>query len=309
MTTHSSALRAAAAIGRAAVLCAAFVSTSVAAETLYTVTTRAYVSPTEVVGRLYVVDPETAGTRHVGPLRTADGRYVGANALAMHPKSGVMYGVTAGISPDLRPSLFKIDTRTAEVTLIGALGQAASDICFDSRGTLFAWLSDLKRLATVNLTTGAVTPLGPESTIADATGGGLAIDRKETAYIATTTAAGTLDTLDIKTGARRLGPVLSGAPYLSAIRSLTFSSSGVLYGVNTNLAAPARSALVVIDPRSGVVSLVGALPDDAKALEFSRTGAAPAGEDSTTRVAVLVALAVGLIVVAAAALIFMLKRR
>ena len=295
-------------VATAALLYAALFSMSVAAsETLYSVATRSYVSLQEVVGRLYVVDADTGGTKLIGPLRTADGTYVGANALAMHPKSGVMYGVTAGISPGLRPNLFTVNVKTSEVTLIGALGQAASDICFDSHGTLFAWLSELKRLGTVNLRTGAATPFGPESTIADATGGGLAIDGKGTAYIATTTAVGTLDTVDSKTGTRTVGPALTGAPYLSAIRSLTFSSSGILYGVNTNLALPAKSALVIIDPRSGVVSLVGALPDDANALAFL-PGSAPLGKEPLP-VAAYVAIAAALVVLAAVAVSVMLRRR
>ena len=123
--------------------------------------------------------------------------------------------------------------------------------------------------------------MGPPSANPASTGGGLAIDGRGIAYVAATTAAGTLDKVDVRTAARTVGPVLSGAPYLSAIHSLTFSPSGVLFGVNTNLGAPAKTALVTIDPVSGVVSLVGALPEDADGLTFS-TDAVAAMEDSKT---------------------------
>jgi sugar lactone lactonase YvrE len=187
----------------------------------------------------------------------------------VHPKTGVLYGITAGITPALRPSLIVIDPKTAQATLVGKLGHSASDINFDATGKLFIWLTDVNQLGTVNLTSGVATPLGLAASMPDSTGGGLAIDSRGIAYFATSTAVGTLDTMDVHTGVRRVGPVLSGAPYLSAIASLTFSHSGVLYGVNSNLAAPAKSALVIIDPVSGVVSLVGDLPEDADGLAFS----------------------------------------
>ena len=272
-----------------------------AAQTLYTATTRGYMSPSGVVGRLYVVDPDTAGAKLVGPLRLGDGgAYVGANGLAVHPRTRILYGITAGVTPGIRPSLIKIDPRTAEVTLVGVLGHSASDICFDSSGKLFIWLTDLDQLGTVDLASGAATPVGSAS-IPGATGGGLAIDKRGIAHLTTSTAVGTLDTVDMRTGARTMGPVLSGAPYLSAIHSLTFSPSGVLYAVNTNLAVPAKAALVIIDPTSGVVALVGALPEDSNGLAFSPDAVA-IGEDSKptwrTDAAIVVAVLIGVVVVA-----------
>jgi hypothetical protein len=244
------------------------------------------------VGRLYVVDPDTAVVKLVGPLRIRDGGpYVGATGLAVHPKSGVLYGITAGLSPGLRPSLIKIDPKTAQATLVGRLGHSAADINFDATGKLFIWLTDLNQLGTVDLTLGAATPLATVSSIPGATGGGLAIDRRGIAHITPTTAVGTLDTVNVQTGVRTVGPVLSGAPYLSAIHSLTFSLAGVLYGVNSNLAVPAKTGLVTIDPASGVVSLVGALPDDAVGLAFSPDVVSTA-EQSEPRYVVYVAIGV-----------------
>jgi len=257
--------------------------TLAAAQTLYTSTMRAYFGPSEIVGRLYVVDPATAAAALVGPLRMGEsGAYVGLTGLAVHPKTGVLYGITAGVSPGLRPSLMKVDPKNAHATVIGTLGHSASDITFDASGKLFIWLTDLDQLGTVDLANGAATPLGTPGPNPGSTGGGLAIDGRGIAYITATTAVGTLDRVDIQTGARTIGPVLSGAPYLSAIHSLKFSPSSVLYGVNTNLAAPAKTALVTVDPVSGVVSLVGALPEDADGLTFSHESS-PTGDGSNPR--------------------------
>lgn len=249
---------------------ATFRSAPVVAQTLYTATTRDYISPSEIVGRLYIVDPATAGTKLVGPLRIAGGgEHVGVTGLAVHPKTAILYGITEGVGQGVRPSLITINPRTAEATIVGPLGHPASDINFDAKGNLFIWLTDVNQLGKVDLKSGAATAMGPSHDMMGATGGGLAIDQGGIAHIATTTAVGTLDTVDTTTGVRTVGPVLSGAPYLSAIHSLTFSPSGALYGVNTNLAAPAKTALVTIDPATGVTSLVGHLPEDSDGLAFS----------------------------------------
>jgi hypothetical protein len=257
-------------------------------QTLYAATTRAYFSPSEIVGRLYIVDPATAQATLKGPLRLRDGGpYIGVTGLAVNPRTRVLYGVTAGLSPGIPPSLIKIDAKTAQATLVGRLGHSAADINFDAAGKLFAWLTDIKQMGTVDLANGVATPLGPASSIPEATGGGLAMDARGIAHIAATTAAGTIDTFDTRTKVLTQGPVLTGAPYLSAIHSLTFSAAGVLYGVNSNLSVPAKTALVVIDPVSGLVSLVGALPEDAIGLAFSPDAVAEAEQSNLVHPAYL----------------------
>src|ERR1700687_4454198 len=250
-----------------------------AAQTLYTATSRGYVGSPDVVGRLYVIEPDTAAAKIVGPIHIKGLRSIGVTGLAVHPQTGVLYGITAGPSPELRPSLVTIDTRTAEAKLIGPLGAAGSDINFDSSGTLYVWLADKNRLGTVDPATGVATPLGP-SGIAG-TGGGLAINARGEAFVAVTTATGTLDSIDLHTGAGTRGPALTGAPYLSAINSLTFSPTGVLFGVNSNLGAPANTVLVTIDTASGAVNALGSLPTDADGLAFSPDAAAMASGLST----------------------------
>jgi DNA-binding beta-propeller fold protein YncE len=278
----------------------AMLATSVIAQTLYATTVRRYVGPSELGGVLYVVDPKTAKAKLVGPLRIPGLRSVGVTGLAVHPRTKVLYGITAGLTPELRPSLITIDPKTAEVKLVGPLGLAGTDINFDAKGNLFVWLADSNELGKINVATGAATPIGP-SGLAGA-GGGLAIDRKGTAYVAANTAAGTLDIVDTRTGAGTLGPALSGAPYLSEINSLTFSPEGELFAVNSNLAAPAKTALVVINTGTGVVSIVGDLPDDADGLTFSPDASATGAEPPAFAWIWTATAIVGILVFAALAL-------
>ena len=294
-------------MGPAGRMVAAFIvlvaATAVEAQVLYTASTRSYFAPSDVVGRLYVVDPETAAAREIGPIRLAGGVYLGITGLAVHPRDGTLYGITAGLVPSVRPSLVKIDPASAEATLVGPLGHAASDINFDAEGTLFIWLTDVNRLGTVDLKTGAASPRGPALAGTDAPGGGIAIDGRGVAYIAATTAAGTLDTVQTKTGERAVGPVLSGAPYLSSIHSMTFSRDGTLYGVNSNMAAPSRAMLVTIDPRTGVVTPVGPLPEDADGLAFSERAVSTERQVNYTYLALSLAA-----LIAVFALIFLRRR-
>ncbi len=257
---------------RFAAVALAMLATSVVAQTLYATTVRRYVGPSELGGALYVVDPKTAKAKLVGPLRIPGLRSVGVTGLAVHPRTKVLYGITAGLTPELRPSLITIDPRTAEAKLVGPLGSAGTDINFDAKGNLLVWFADSNELGKIDLATGAATSIGP-SGLAGA-GGGLAIDRKGTVYVAPNTAAGTLDIVDTRTGAGTPGPTLTGAPYLSEINSLTFSPEGELFAVNSNLAAPAKTALVIINTGTGVVSIVGDLPDDADGLTFSTDASA-----------------------------------
>jgi len=194
---------------RFAAVALAMLATSVVAQTLYATTVRRYVGPSELGGALYVVDPKTAKAKLVGPLRIPGLRSVGVTGLAVHPRTKVLYGITAGLTPELRPSLITIDPRTAEAKLVGPLGSAGTDINFDAKGNLLVWFADSNELGKIDLATGAATSIGP-SGLAGA-GGGLAIDRKGTVYVAPNTAAGTLDIVDTRTGAGTPGPTLTGA--------------------------------------------------------------------------------------------------
>ncbi|HZZ91966.1 MAG TPA: hypothetical protein VFE23_05345 [Usitatibacter sp.] len=251
---------------------------------------------------LYRVDPATGASILMAPVRIAGREPIAVVSLAIHPTTGVVYGVTAGLSSTIPRSLVSIDPATGDVTLIGALGEVASDLAFSRDGTLYAWLPTRNRLARVDLASGHAAPR-EDSGIAGLMGGGMAIDDHDVAYVAATGATGTLDTVDIHTGRGTPGPMLEGAPYLSAITNLTFSPDGKLYAVNSNMGAPASTALVEIDVHNGKVTEIGHLPNDAHALIF--------GPGSATRAfpTALVAGVAALLLVPAATAWYLWRRR
>ena len=250
---------------------AAILSTQAAAAlTLYSASIRANAggAPDAILCNLYTIDPANGAAKVIAPIRVNGVTPIAVMALAAHPITGVVYGITAGLATGIPRSLVTIDTATGDAEVIGALGVAASDVGFTKEGRLYAWLPELNRLGLVDLNTGAAKPMGP-SGIEGLMGGGIAIRDNERAYVAATGATGTLDTVDTRTGVGTTGPALTGAPYLSAITNLAFSPSGTLYAVNSNMGAPASSALVTIDTKTGAVTLVGALPGDTHALIFA----------------------------------------
>jgi DNA-binding beta-propeller fold protein YncE len=238
------------------------------AETLYAVSVRTYADPAYkgVEGSLYRVDPDTGVTTLVAPLRL-DGRdSIGLDGLAIHPKSGEFFGITAPTSALVPNSLTRLD-RDGKVILIGNLGVASSDISFDAEGTLFAWLPETSQLGKIDLKTGAVTKVGTPRQVM-ATKGGFVVTPRGVAVIAASGAKGTLDSVDLKTGAITASVPLSGARYPELIAGLASSPKGHLYGVNTNGGTPARADLVKIDARTGQVTTVGPLPNDTDAITF-----------------------------------------
>jgi hypothetical protein len=251
---------------------------------------------------LYRVDPATGTSTLVAPVRIGGKESIAIVSLAIHPATGTMYGVTAGLSGRIPRSLVTIDPVTGDVKLIGPLGAVASDLSFARDGTLYAWLSERSQLARVDLGNGRASPVG-DSGIAGVMGGGMAIDDHDKAYVAATSATGTLDTVDIHTGRGTPGPTLEGAPYISAITNLTFSPRGKLYGVNSNMGAPATTSLVEIDVATGKVREVGHLPNDAHALIFVPNASAPVSAG------MLQAVAAAVVVLAIAAIFFFARRR
>ena len=272
----------------------ACVTLDAVAQTLYLTTSKNYVSSNAAIGSLYVVDPTNASARLLAAIKVGGSQPVGINGIAVHPSTKVLYGITSA-GAGLRPSLVTINPKTGEATVIGALGFAGTDLTFDRSGALYAWLSNVNQLGVVDLKTGVATPRGGAIVKGETIGGGMAIDSKGIALVASTTAAGTLDSVDTRTGAIAPGPVLSGAPYLSAIHSMTFSRFGTLYAINSNLGIPSKAALVTIGPATGVVTGLGALPDDAHGLAFSPdVVASEVDEAAGKRTAQIVAVVLGL---------------
>ena len=270
-----------------------------AAETLYAASVGSLVSgdTRTKVGNLYRVDAATGSTQLVAPIRVGGSVPIGITGLADHPATGVVYGITSARSPNHPHTLVTLDVETGDATVIGDLGLAGSDIAFDNAGNLFVWLRETAQLGVIDLGTGAVSAVGTPGS-ASATGG-LAIDAKGQGYVAATGASGTLDRVDTNTGVITRGPVLQAAPYAGGINSLAVSPDGALFAVNTNLGAVADTVLVRIDPASGKVTRIGALPNETDALVFIDTPWKPldllASRGTLTLIAALLAIGAAIV--------------
>ena len=273
-------------------------SSSAWAETLYVATLRDYTNKENsgVGGALYSVDSNTGKSTLMAPLRVGGAIPIGLTGLAIHPRTGVFYGITAGLSAQIPRSLVTIDPKNGNTTLVGSLNHEGSDIRFDSKGTLFVWLNDPPGLGTIDVGTGAAMPIG-SSGYTESLGGGLAIDRDGEFYVSATNAAGTLDRVNLANGHVTVGPRIVGAPYLSSINSMAYSPAGVLHAVNSNLGAPAKSALIVIDPKTGQVKELGALPNDVDPLAFAPTSLGASSDEPLVKpwMLALVAMAAGIV--------------
>ncbi|HEY4997612.1 MAG TPA: hypothetical protein VII36_00640 [Usitatibacter sp.] len=279
------------------VLGVALAAPAIGAETLYVASLRDYTNAeTEGLGGgLYTTDTATGKSALLARLKVGGVIPIGLTGLAIHPKTGVFYGITAGLASQIPRSLVTVDPKTGNTTLVGSLNHSGSDIRFDTKGTLYVWLNEEARVATVDLGTGAATPLGP-SGYEETLGGGIAIDRSGEMYVSATNAAGTLDNVDLTTGHATVGARLSGAPYIAALDSMAFSPSGTLYAVNSNLGAPAKGMLVTIDVKSGTVKEIGALPNDVDALAFGPSAPDPTATSKPIEpwITIVLALAAGM---------------
>ena len=239
------------------------------AQTLYAVSVRTYSDPSYkgIEGSLYRVDPATAVTVLVAPLRL-DGRdSIGLDGLAIHPKSGEFFGITARTAGLVPHSLVRLDPEKGTVSLIGNLGVSGSDISFDAEGTLFIWLPETSQIGRVDLETATVTVVGTPRP-ATAVSGGFKVRSSGVALIAASGANGTLDSIDLKTGAITASLPLKGARYPELIAGLAESANGTLLGVNTNGGTPALADLVRIDVGTGQTTTIGPLPNDTDAIAF-----------------------------------------
>jgi len=220
-----------------------------------------------IAGNLYSVNLATSTATLIGAIRLPGGRPIGVTGLAAHPKSGVLYGITSEQSPNNPRSLVTIDPASGVATMVGELGTAGSDIAFDLKGTLFMWLPATSQLGIVDPSSAAVSPLGrpgPPGSPA-----GIAIDPQGMVFVTAKGAGGTLDNVDLASGALQIGPALTGAPFSTQINSMSFSPSGLLLAVNSNGGSPAETRLVTINTATGVVTTIGSLPDDTDALAFT----------------------------------------
>lgn len=242
-----------------------------AAQSLYAASVRG-LGADPVAGSLYSVTLATGSATFVAPIRIGGTSPVGLTGIAVHPLTGVFYGITSPLSQRHAQSLVTFDPATGNARLVGPLRHVGSDIAFNRAGNLFMWIYATRQLGYVDLDNGLVTPVGPPGP-----GGppaGLAIDAHGVAFVTTGGAGGRLDTVDLGTGALKPGAPLSGAPFPAAINSMTFTPSGLLLAVNSNAGNPANTRLVTINVATGAVSAIGTLPDDTDGLAFANTAVA-----------------------------------
>jgi hypothetical protein len=249
--------------------CSAMLCLTASAETLYASSMRTYADPLYkgVEGNLYVVATDTAVTRLVASLTLGGKAPISLDGLAIHPRTGIFYGITPATSGAIPHSLVTLDPKSGVVTRVGDLGYAGSDVEFDPDGKLYMWIPATYQMATVDLDTGAATPHGhPFSQ--GAVKGGIALIGGGRALVAATGGKGTLDSVDLASGTITQGPNLIGAPFPELMNGLTYSPKGIIYGINTNGALPPLANLVSIDARTGKVTSIGPLPNDTDALSF-----------------------------------------
>ena len=242
-----------------------------AAHTLYAASVRSGLAPdAPIAGNLYIVNLANGTASLVGAIRLPGSKPIGVTGMAVHPTTGVLYGITSEQSPNNPRSLVIIDPNSGGATLVGDLGRVGSDIAFDGKGTLYVWLPGSSQLGTVNLSNAEVVPVGKPGPAGSPAG--IAIDPSGMVYVTSKGASGTLDNVDLATGALQIGPALTGAPFSTQINSMSFSPSGLLLAVNSNGGSPANTRLVAINTGTGAVATIGALPDDTDALAFTGTG-------------------------------------
>jgi hypothetical protein len=201
-------------------------------------------------------------------------RPMGANLLidfAFAP-SGTLYGVSAelaGVGP--RSSLYTINPVTGAATLVGPTGLTVleGDLAFDPiSGTLYGAVSapppgtsspaNLARsLFTVNLGTGAITPIGNLGNAGTQDISGLAFDAGGTLYGLDTGAPTTtkLRTIDKATG-NTLTTVNTNID-LGSTAALIFDPSGVLYAADGGTGG--TDTLYTVNTATGVLTAIGPL--------------------------------------------------
>lgn len=216
---------------------------------------------------LYRVDPQTAQATLVGPVLVA-GSQVSVTALAFHPQTGVLYGVSGSeYSPSRQ--LFTIDPVTAVTTVIGTIGtirtENVSDLSFAADGTLYGWTTRGGPLVTIGPADAARTVVG--SALNGTQGNGLAFTPDGTLYLAGPTDGGSLYTVNPATGALTTVAPLGNLPlnFGTAINAMASDPNGVLYAT----ARGSGAQLVTIDRQTGLLTSVGVLSfGEADALAF-----------------------------------------
>jgi hypothetical protein len=268
--------------------------TQAVAGVLYAATAHQAGPGEESSGRLYAVNAVNGKWRLVGPIRVEARPALAIDGLAVHPKTGLLYGITSRESAE--PSLLTIDPRTAQATVIGSLGVRGTDIHFDEEGTLFIWIAETNRLGIVNLATGRVSSVTATG-LKEASSGGLAINSRGVALVASRTSRALIEQFDASTGDAMGALALSDASLVHALDALAFSENGRLVAVNEPVPGRPGRELVSIDTETGGVSRIGPLPDDVDAIAFDER--ARVGGSKRGLLLIFIAVFIGLHIIGA----------
>ena len=141
---------------------------------------------------LYTLDPTTGAATLIGATGTSH-----VTGLAVHPTTGVLYGVRSDISGSGDTQLLTINKMTGAATVLGTTGHQIPDITFRSDGTLFGWSetpSDAlgnDDLLTIDLISGAATKVGDSGVGTSATG--LGFDSSDVLWLKNSSVLHTVD--------------------------------------------------------------------------------------------------------------------
>ncbi|MES2697305.1 MAG: PEP-CTERM sorting domain-containing protein [Verrucomicrobiota bacterium] len=188
---------------------------------------------------------------------------VGITAMRFNPADGLLYAVTTG-DRGVTSNLYRINTTTAQPTLIGATGLTGGvpDMAFSSSGTLYAWNENGDSLITISTTTGGVTPAGISGI--DTYQTGLAFSPGGTLYLKSDS-----DFYSLNVGASSSTFLFTSGQSLSNM--LAFNNAGVAY---SGLRTGSATDLFTINMTTGDATLLGRAGAPFSALAFS-TSAIP----------------------------------
>ena len=167
----------------------------------------------------------------------------------------MLYGVTTSVVRTGPRFLVHIDRATGLATPIGGpLGVRVADITFTADGTLYGWSESTDDLVTIDLTTGVATVVG-DSGLGTA-GSGIAFDNANNRLLfAGDDSNGNLRAVDRATGTTTVVSTLNGSG--NSVAALAFDCDGTLYGIQLDEDNTFTTQLVIIDPASGNVTVVG----------------------------------------------------
>jgi hypothetical protein len=240
------------------------------------------------VGNLYTLDPATGNV-----LTTVGSIGFAVTGLAIHPKTGVLYGSTSRVSPNAPCFLITVDKTTGAGTRVGPLNlatfqgtqQTLADLTFTSDGVLYGLSSFDAQLYRVDLAAGAGTQIGSTGLPPIELGAALAADGRDTIYISQFGDRGPLRTIDRNTGATTIVAMLDapppGIPGVSerTFGALAFNQAGTLYGVRktpgTRPLTRPDASLVTIDPLTGHITSVGPTVPNLDAIAFDSPPGSP----------------------------------